>query len=387
MTDSLKELTEHSLVGDNEALRRLCENWRKTPILALDTEFIRVDTFHPRLGLIQVCDGEGTFLLDPMTITHWEPLQEILESPDVLKSLHSCSEDLVVFKEFFGRVPRPLFDTQRAAAFLGFGFSISYQNLVKEILGFEISKDQTRSDWLQRPLSAEQRAYAALDVACMPQMTAYLQSRLAETGRSAWAEQEFEQMVLNASIESDAEDWHQYYLGLGMSWRMNSQQLATLQRLCAWRERVARSKNKPRSWIARDADLIALAERRPACLADLHRIADLPRQLQQRFAQDVLRVIVAPHEGELPVPQLVDQPLTNAQRAVLKRLQEKVAEIAGALGIAPEVLARKKQLLELLHETRAAGQLVWPLQMQGWRCEVLRTEFAEILSLQEKSHG
>jgi ribonuclease D len=109
--------------------------------------------------------------------------------------------------------------------------------------------------------------------------------------------------------------------------------------------------------------------------------------LQQRFAQDVLRVIAAPHEGELPVPQLVDQPLTNAQRAVLKRLQEKVAEIAGALGIAPEVLARKKQLLELLHQTTAAGQLVWPLQMQGWRCEVLRTEFAEILSLQEKSHG
>jgi len=386
MTFSLQELTEHSLVADNDALARLCQRWSGASILALDTEFIRVDTFHPRLGLIQVCDGDSTCLLDPLAITQWEPLQEVLVSPSVLKTLHSCSEDLVVFKEFFGRVPRPLFDTQRAAAFLGFGFSISYQNLVREILGFEISKDQTRSDWLQRPLSDEQRAYAALDVACMPQMTAYLQSRLAETGRSAWAGQEFEQMVLNASAESGEEDWNQYYLGLGMSWRLSPQQLAVLQRLCAWRERVARGKNKPRSWIARDADLIALAERRPTTVTELHRIAELPRQLQQRFAQEVLQVIAAPQAGELPAPQLLDQPLTSAQRAVLKRLQEKVAEIAGALGIAPEVLARKKQLLELLQESMAAGHLVWPVLMQGWRSELLRTEFAAILQLQEKSH-
>ncbi len=386
MTVSLSALTEHTLVLDNDTLASLCERWKLSPILALDTEFIRVDTFHPRLGLIQVCDGHANYLLDPLSITQWEPLQVILMAPTVLKSLHSCSEDLVVFKEFFGTVPRPLFDTQRAAAFLGFGFSISYQNLVKEILGFEVSKDQTRSDWLQRPLSAEQLAYAALDVACMPQMTSFLQERLVTTGRTEWARQEFEQMVLNASAESGAEEWNQYYQGLGMSWRLNGMQLATLQRLCAWRERIARNKNKPRSWIARDADLIALAERRPAALSELLKIPELPRQLQQRFAQDVLQVIAAPHEGELPVPQLLDQPLTTAQRTMLKRLQEKVAEVAGTLGIAPEVLARKKQLQELLLESTAAAHLVWPQQMQGWRRELLGKALVAILQLQEPTH-
>ncbi len=386
MTVSLKALTDHTLVTDNETLAHLCELWRAVPILALDTEFIRVDTFHPRLGLIQVCDGHTNYLLDPLSITQWAPLQSVLVAPNVLKSLHSCSEDLVVFKEFFGIVPTPLFDTQRAAAFLGFGFSISYQNLVKEVLGLEVSKDQTRSDWLQRPLSAEQLAYAALDVACMPQMTAYLQERLASTGRTEWARQEFEQMVQNASVESGVEEWNQYYLGLGMSWRLGPQQLATLQRLCAWRERVARSKNKPRSWIARDADLIALAERRLASLSELQKIPELPRQLQQRFAQDVLQLIAAPHIGELPTAQLLDQPLTTAQRTLLKRLQEKVAEIAASLGIASEVLARKKQLQELLLASTAAGHLVWPQLMQGWRHELLGEAFASIVQLKEKPH-
>lgn len=193
-------------------------------------------------------------------------------------------------------------------------------------------------------------------------------------------------MVLNASAESGAEEWNQYYQGLGMSWRLNGMQLATLQRLCAWRERIARNKNKPRSWIARDADLIALAERRPAALSELLKIPELPRQLQQRFAQDVLQVIAAPHEGELPVPQLLDQPLTTAQRTMLKRLQEKVAEVAGTLGIAPEVLARKKQLQELLLESTAAAHLVWPQQMQGWRRELLGKALVAILQLQEPTH-
>ena len=243
-----KALTEYAFVTDNDALTALCEQWQHCSVLALDTEFIRVDTFNPRLGLIQVCDGKNNYLLDPLAITQWSAFAAILDNPRVLKTLHSCSEDLVVFRGFFGKVPTPLFDTQRAAAFLGFGYSISYQNLVKEVLGLEVSKDQTRSDWLRRPLSAEQLAYAALDVACMPQITGFLQEKLASTERSHWAALEFEQMVVGASADSGETEWNQYYQSLGMSWRLDALQLGTLQRLCAWRERVAREKDKPRSW-------------------------------------------------------------------------------------------------------------------------------------------
>lgn len=376
-------LTEYVLVTDNNTLAELCVQWQHCSVLALDTEFIRIDTFHPRLGLIQVCDGQTNYLLDPLAITHWAAFSNILDNPRVLKSLHSCSEDLVVFKGFFGKVPSPLFDTQRAAAFLGYGYSISYQNLVKEVLGLEVNKDQTRSDWLRRPLSAEQLAYAALDVACMPRITDFLQEKLASTGRHGWAVHEFDQMLVGASLESGSTEWSQYYQSLGMSWRLNPLQLATLQRLCAWREKVAREKDKPRSWIAKDADLIALAERRPVSASEVQKIPDLSKQLMHKFLTEVLQIIATPHVGE-PLPQsAADQPLTPAMRAQLKRCQEEVASIALDLGIAPEVLARKKQLLQLLTESAAAGKLVWPLDMRQWRQQLLESRFASILKYGE----
>lgn len=378
-----RELMEYVLVTDNLVLAELCTRWKECSVLALDTEFIRVDTFNPRLGLIQVCDGEKNYLLDPLAITQWAEFVAILDDPAIMKTLHSCSEDLVVFRGFFGKVPAPLFDTQRAAAFLGFGYSISYQNLVKEVLGLEVSKDQTRSDWLRRPLSEEQLAYAALDVACMPGMTSFLQDRLAATGRAEWATLEFEQMVTAASADSGEAEWANYYQSLGMSWRMNAVQLATLQRLCAWRERVARDKDKPRSWIARDADLIALAERRPATAADVQKIPDLSRQLMHRFLNDVLELIATPHTGE-PLPQLAtDQPLTQSMRTQLKRCQESVAALAQTLGVAPEVLARKKQLHQLLVDSASAGTLVWPEDMRAWRQSVLEPQLRSILEYRE----
>lgn len=375
----IPSLTDPIVVSENAELARLCTQWQECAILALDTEFIRVDTFHPRLGLIQVCDGQRSYLLDPLAITEWSDFSAILGNPGILKSLHSCSEDLVVFKGFFGKVPAPLFDTQRAAAFLGFGYSISYQNLVKEVLGIEVSKDQTRSDWLRRPLSVEQLNYAALDVAYMPEITAFLQEKLAGAGRIRWAELEFEQMVTSASAENGEAEWKQYYQSLGMSWRLGPLQLSTLQSLCYWREKIAREKDKPRSWIAKDSDLIALAERRPGTATDVQKIPELSKQLMHKFVNDVLEIIAAPHSGDPLTPLPGDQPLTPPMRAQLKRCQEEVAGIAQSLGLAPELLARKKQLLQLLVDSAVSGKLSWPEDMRAWRQDVLEPRLKAVL--------
>src|SRR5690606_30470791 len=231
MTDAT-DLVNPAFVTTNEELNALCSKWRDLPVLALDTEFIRVDTFYPKLGLIQVCDGIASYLLDPLKLTDWQAFINLLSSHSVTKVFHSCSEDLVVFAELFHQVPYPLFDTQKAAAFLGMGYSVSYQNLVKQILDIDVEKGETRSDWLQRPLSQQQITYAALDVAYLPQIVTILREQLQQRGYLEWFEAECRDMVTLASANIQQDDWHDYYLNMGAAWRLDDSQLGALQRLC-----------------------------------------------------------------------------------------------------------------------------------------------------------
>jgi hypothetical protein len=150
-------------IRDNDSLGQHCAEWQHLPFVALDTEFMRVDTFYPIAGLIQIGDGERAYLIDPLTIDNWQPLAALLENPAVVKVLHACSEDLEVLLRLTGSLPAPLFDTQLAAAYLNLGFSMGYSRLVKEVLDLDLPKGETRSDWLQRPLSETQISYAAED--------------------------------------------------------------------------------------------------------------------------------------------------------------------------------------------------------------------------------
>lgn len=358
-------------VTDNAVLATLCDYWQRLPLIALDTEFVRVDTFYSRIGLIQVGDGVKNYLLDPLVLSEWAGFVALLRNTNVTKVIHSCSEDLVVFKDFFKQLPTPLFDSQRAAAFLGFGYSISYQNLVKEILDIEVRKDQTRSDWTRRPLTDEQRNYAALDVAYLPAITQYLKDKLVETKRSEWAENEFAQMLTAATPEADAASWHDYYLSLGGAWRLNALQLAALQRLCEWREQQARGRNKPRSWIAKDTELLAIATALPQKMSALATIVDLPRPLLNRDGEDILALIKAPQKGSAPRPELTEQPLSTEMRKSLKLCQGVVRQFAERLGIAPELLARKRQLVPLINAAHIGPDFEWPASLAGWRRSLL----------------
>lgn len=372
-------------VTDNAILATLCEHWQTLSLIALDTEFVRVDTFYPRVGLIQVGDGVKNYLLDPLVLSEWSGFIALLSNPAVTKVLHSCSEDLVVFKEFFKQLPTPLFDSQRAAAFLGFGYSISYQNLVKEVLDIEVSKDQTRSDWTRRPLTEEQRNYAALDVAYLPAITEFLKDKLEQTKRSEWAEDEFDQMLTAATPESDAASWQDYYLSLGGAWRLDATQLAALQRLCEWREQQARSRNKPRSWIAKDAELLAISAAMPQELPALAAIADLPRPLVSRDGADILALIKAPQKGPAPRPELTEQPLNTEMRKSLKLCQGIVRQFAEQLDMAPELLARKKQLMPLIYAAHLQEDFPWPEGLAGWRQALLEDALRRALKTGAKS--
>lgn len=373
------------LVVDDTRLAQLCQAWQALPTLALDTEFIRVSTFYPRAGLIQVGDGQGTYLLDPLVIKAWQPFIDILTAPGITKIMHSCSEDLVVFSYFYNCMPGPIFDTQKAAGFLGHGYSISYLNLVLHITDVELSKGETRSDWLKRPLSENQIKYAALDVAYLPQLHQELEAALVRDGKLDYLREECERMRLVSLAAEDPSNWPGLYLSMGAAWRLDTRQLGALKELNIWREQVSRERDKPRSWIARDADLITLAQQLPADRQALTRLPELNRNIYQQDA-DALLAIIRDSEpaADAVANNLEGAPLSQGQRAMLKRCQQAVRAVAAQTGIAEELLARKKQLITLMHLNRDADKgataLVWPDDLSGWQQSLLAAPLTAIVT-------
>lgn len=366
----------YEYVTDNARLKTLCQRWLTQDIVALDTEFMRVSTFYPNAGLIQVGDRDNNYLLDPLTVTDWSEFIAVLQCKRVTKVLHSCSEDLVLFYSMFKCLPDPLFDTQRAAAFLGYGFSISYLNLVLKLLGIVLEKGETRSDWLQRPLSDQQLKYAALDVAYLPEIYDLLKGQLQEKSFLEFLEADCERIRDTAANAEDEQGWQDIYLSMGASWRLDQRQLGALKPLCVWREQVARARNKPRSWIARDADLVQLVEKMPTDKQSLIQLKDMNRNLYQQDADQIIKIIADSSAVSQTEADLVEGlPLTQAQRALLKRCQQQVEKVSGQTGIAVELLARKKQLVQLLHLNQAVDErtdITWPSAMQaGWQKPLL----------------
>lgn len=371
-------------VSDNTRLDQLCTQWMEKGVLALDTEFMRVSTFYPIAGLIQVGDHDNCYLLDPVSITDWRSFIDVLQCIHVTKVLHSCSEDLVLFYHMFGCVPQPLFDTQRAAAFLGYGFSISYLNLVLKLMNIVLEKGQTRSDWLQRPLSDQQLKYAALDVVYLPELHDQLKSSLQQKSFFGFFQADCERLSQTAIDAEDESGWQDLYLGMGASWRLDRSQLGALKPLCVWREHTARARNKPRSWVARDVDLIQLATAMPADRSSLASIQDLSRNLYQQDSEQIVSIIKNSHPVSEQEAEMVEGlPLTQTQRAVLKKCQHHVEKISEKTGIAVELLARKKQLVQLLHMNLTPGPsdtLKWPPSLNsGWQKDLLADGLAGIL--------
>lgn len=345
-------------VVDDAQLAELAAHWREAPLLALDTEFVRETTFHPIAGLLQLGDSEQQYLIDPLTIRDWTPLRDLFATASP-KVLHACGEDLELFNQLLGVAPQPLFDTQVGAALAGIGFSLSYQALVHTCLGVEVEKEQTRSDWVRRPLSAAQCHYAALDVAYLPAVFAQLAEKLTALGRFDWWREDGAR--INAASRAQP-DPAQYYLKLGAAWRLNGLQLAVLREVCAWREREARARNVPRGRIVKDPQCIEIARLLPRTPAELAAVPELhPSQVRHDGAAllEIVERARALPAADHPPP--LEAPLPRDQAERLKRLRELVTQRAQELNMAAEVLARKRDC-ELLLRT---GSL--PDSLKGWR--------------------
>ncbi|GGO80345.1 ribonuclease D [Marinobacterium nitratireducens] len=351
-------------------LARLCQYWRTLPMVALDTEFQRVDTFYPIPGLIQLADDKRCYLIDPLSIGDFAPLAALFTDESVLKVLHASSEDLELFLHSLGVLPRPLFDTQVAGAYVGWGFTMGLQRMLEHALGVQMGKAETTSDWLQRPLTQEQERYAALDVAYLPAVCLQQRQELERRGMTAWLAEEMEALLDNA-VDRDPEGWR-YYLRFSQMAAVPPHKMAALRDLAAWREQVCRERDVPRNRVLRNQQLLEIINRWPRNLDELTRVPELKRRVVREDGQAILEVLqrAVLEQGQRPV-EPIPKPLHVIWNKRLKRLKAIARECAQQLDMAPEVLLRKRDLEALVRSRDEAGDYHLPEGLQGWRREVV----------------
>ena len=366
------------LIEAQQEFEELCSKWRSEKFLAIDTEFIRTNTFYPKLGLLQIADTNNCYLIDPLCISDWSPFAQLLNL-DIEFCIHSCSEDLNLLHTSISMMPREIFDSQLAAAFLGLGYSLSYQGLVKLLLGEEIPKDETRSDWLKRPLTDTQLQYAANDVSYLLALREALWEQLKSKDVLQWFEEEcVSQTNLATEIENE-ESWKISYTMISNAWKLDDGSLSRLREICYWRELKAREKNKPKNWIAKDNDLFNIASIKQDLgtfsSADLESITFSDRRFIGRYGDEILNLLNNPNMQQICIDRsLLNFPLRPALRKQLKACQYVVSSLAEKLSVAPELLARKRLLQNLVRDYESFGELRWEGDLSGWRKELLEPE-------------
>ena len=349
-------------VATDRELARAATRWRG--VIGLDTEFQRTDTFFPIPGLYQVAAASGSWLIDPLAIGDWAPLVEVLTDQRTVKVLHACSEDLELFHRHLAVGPENIFDTQFAYAFLSENFSASYASLVETLLGVALPKHHTRSNWLKRPLSDAQRRYAQEDVAYLLELRDALEAKLRAAGRWDWFVEDMRRRGRYQPREPAV-----YFAGVKNAWKLDAGQLAVLKSLCEWREHRAMADDVPRNRIVWDEHLLEFAKSAAVDLAEVRRT--LPPSVARRFGEGLVR---AHGEGCRASPQTpLPRPLSQRKGSLLRRLRDIGRGRAATLGIAPELLARQRDLERCIRRYRADGVL--SETFLGWRKALLGDEF------------
>lgn len=340
--------------------------------IGLDTEFIRERTYWPQLALVQVAierdEGLEILLVDPLAPGIADALSAILADEAILKVMHSPSEDLVAFKHACNVVPRPLFDTQLAAALAGIAGGMGYQRLVEQITGVALSKGETRSDWLRRPLSPAQLEYAADDVRHLFEMHDALDGMLGELGRREWLADDARRTFANA--DSDAlERWP--HLSMRSAHFLDLQAQRRLVRLLRWREAHARDSDRPRSWILDNELAVALARIAPVDREALQAQLDAHPKAPRKLAEAIWQALATPLDDEAETPDASVAEKRDKNR--LRQLQDAVAARSAELGLPDGLLASRRYLETLLDR----GE--WPDALAGWRREALEPSLAPLL--------
>lgn len=353
-------------IVDQPALNDFCAGLRGVSWLALDTEFIREQTYYPQLCLIQIASIDRVACIDPLALPSLDPLLDLLYDPTITKVLHAAQQDLEIFYHLRGAVPTPVFDTQLAALVLGHGSQIGYAALVQQLLGVELDKSHTRANWRHRPLAPEWLAYAAADVRFLRELYLRQQAALAARG---WLDALAEDFAALAAPD-------RYRLQPWEAWRrvrehnrLRGVQRAVLRALAAWREERASTHDRPRRWILDDAALLELARRMPKTPDELSRIRGLPATTVQRQGETLLaRIATARAEPPEQWPvRTARSHVSPEQAAKVDEMLRLIAARADHNRIPSQCLADRWDVEKLLLGEDS-------LLLHGWRAAVIGRE-------------
>ena len=370
------KLPEPHWIRTHNELQAKCADWLQEPFLAVDTEFIRTKTFYPEAGLLQVADSRGSYLIDPLLIHDWQPLIEVFIHPLVVKVFHACMEDMEVCKKVLGVFPSPIADTQMAAAFAGLGGGLGFQRLLELTLDIYLPKEETRSDWLERPLSAKQIQYATADVHFLYKLYPKLMKRLHELGRAAWLVEDSERLIAHVA---QAEHPELYYLRIKQAWKLAPQSLLILQQLSLWREKQARLENVPRNKVI-DGEVLWNIARFKANNAEQFLRSGVTSQQLKKYQDKLVELVteaLALNAKFWPKP--LPKPFAFEEGMRFKLMRRLVNKTAQELDIPAELLVSKKNLETLLRSGSNDGHYRLPPLFKGWRHNVIGQPLLDFL--------
>lgn len=358
-------------INSAEALQEWLAPIENQACLGMDTEFMRRDTFYPQLALLQLEHAGRYALVDPTAFEVGTLLQDVQHRRALVTIMHSASEDLEALGQLLPNGPDRLYDTQIAASLAGLGFGLSYRALVETVAGVVLDKGETRSDWLQRPLTESQRGYATLDVVYLQAIRQHVDEKLNTLGRQDWLTEECERLKQRgAGRHTEAQP--QRHVRPAAEWP--AEQQAMLRRLLLWREQTAREINRPKTWLLDDTHALSLAERPPRDRGELDQRTRGLRALraaQREALHDVLQPPVSAEEIAATEPVL-GLPQGEAKRA-LASMKQVVDTQAARLDLPAGLLCPRKVLEDYVLSRQT------PALFHGWRGPLLAEALASRL--------
>ncbi len=357
------------LITTTQELSDLCNRLGQHEFVTVDTEFIREQTFWPKLCLVQLASPAEEAVVDPLTPgIDLAPLYDLMGNERVVKVFHAARQDLEIVWTQAGLMPKPIFDTQVAAMVCGFGESVSYVNLVKQITGRDLDKSSRFTDWARRPLSEKQLDYAIGDVTHLRDVYARLKKELDQTGRARWLDEEMSELVDPRTYETKPEDaWRRLKLRV-----KNRKSLAILIELAAWRERSAQTLDVPRNRVLRDEALYDIANHAPTEPAQLSQL----RSLSEGFGRSARakEIVDAVRRGQARDPKTLPAIREGAglpadKTATLELLRVLLKACAARHRVAPSVIADTAQLERIAAEDEPDVPA-----LKGWRRDLFGAE-------------